>query len=350
MRRVTIADVAREAGVSKGTVSKILNGRYGQLPITPETVRRVREAARKLSYQPSFFARGLATKRSHLIGIVVRGLTSSFHMPLIGAIQQSCADRGYHVILGRTGTLRDQEEYARVLTQIGVDGIIIVADLPNDDPIIDELRRLRPLVGIFRDFADLSIPHVVADNADGVYRALNHLASNGHRRIGCLARRVATYDGRERLRAYKQFIAELNVPFREEYAQLVADPSWSTPDLEEAYRAVFKSMHTLTRLSEPPTAILAFDDITALQAMSAAQKLNFHIPDQLAIVGFGNFDFSARLNPPLTTVHIPVREIGKRAADRLIRRIEGVADADGCESYPMQLVVRESSGRTIPVA
>lgn len=344
MRRTTISDVAEKAGVSKGTVSKALSGRSAPPLVSASTTERIRRAAAELDYQPSLFARGLTTKRSQLVGVVIRSAVSAFWAPMLAGLQRVCAERGYHVVLGSSGSREDQAEYGRVLTRLGVDGVVVIGDFDDEDDLFEGMAGAPPLVGVCRTFPGHPVPCVLADNAGGVRAALDHLVGAGHRCIAYLTRRDPTHDARERLEACGRYLDARDLHRDDRYVQAVeiASPENRGPGVLEAVRGMLRG-------PDRPTAILAHDDMTALRAMSACAALGLDVPGDVAVVGFGDFDFAPHLDPPLTSVRMPTPAMGCRAAARLIARIEGANDTDECDVFPTELIVRGSSRLTNPV-
>ena len=311
--RITIIDVAKAAGVHPSTVSRVLNQRE-ELNLLPATRQRVVAAASRLGYRPSALARSLRLQRTFTLGMLVPNIDNPLFPPIIKGIEDVAHARGYNVILCNTEDSSEREDsYLRVLRERQVDGVLIASSFTADATIATLRRERFPFVLVNRGSAAADDLAVVVDNETGVREAIGHLADLGHRRIGIVAGPQTTMTGQQRLAAAKAALRERRL--RLEPAQLAVAEAFSQ---EAGYRAARR----LVVGSEPPTAIAAGNDLIALGVLRAAREAGFMCPQQLSLVGFNDIPFAEFFGPPLTTVAVPKRDMGMRAAELLIAQLE----------------------------
>lgn len=314
MARVTIADVARTAGVSKTAVSFAFNApeRLGQA-----TLDRVRQVADELGYRPHPTARALSTRRSGSIGLLIpQALSTVFANPflseLIRSLGETCEEHDLMLLLvpPMAGSLE------AAISQAPVDGFISLG-LRGDDPALAAVDRLGiPTVLMDSDPAP-GHPAVNVDDAVGAEAAAQHLVDLGHRRLAIIslppsrAQTGATPVGERRLAGYRQAIARARLP---EPVTVVAAPTM------EAGAAAWRELATKP---ERPTGVLAMSDVAAIGLMAAAQAEGVKVPEQLSVVGYDDIPMAAWTTPPLTTVRQPIAEKGRLAARLLIQKLEG---------------------------
>lgn len=341
----TIEDVARLAGVSKATVSRVLSGRPNEASVRDETRHRIEKAASELAYRPSLFARGLKTKRTHLIGVVVRDLTNPFWAGIVEGISRACHQRGYHVTLTHALSESDQVAEGTLLTRMGWDGLLLCGDFRaevDQQAVGQFVEQVRGVVGVARPSDGLRYPTVRADNTLGVRQALDLLYSLGHRRIAFIG--GGSGDAAERLEAYLEYCEERGIrPPAQYYHRTAARGPVNVRTALVIGRYVTRRM---LRLPGPPTALVASTDFLALGALTAAQAEGRTVPDDLSIVGFDSFPLTRYTRPPLTMVHQPVLEMGSTAVELLIDIIEGRRPKDEMLDIrlPTRLVRRGSCG------
>ena len=339
----TLADVAKRAGVSKATVSRILNGRPLDIAVREETRLRVERAAAELGYRPSLFAQGLRTKRTRLVGVIVRDLTNPFWAGLLEGITTTCVARGYHVTLSHTRTESEQVSEASLLADLGSDGMLVVGEHRGDEAALAQLlTESRATVVVARSGASLGVPSVGVDNTSAVRMAVDHLVALGHSRIAFLG--GGSDDARERHRAFVDACLGRGVPLRSEYV-CVLDRRGPL-SIAAAVRLGRSMARRLLALPEPPTAVLTTSDGLAFGAVAGVQSKGYAIPDDVSIVGFDGLPFSRFASPPLTMVQQPVRDMGVVAANLLIDIIEDKAPRRSATEIrlPARLVVRSSCG------
>jgi LacI family transcriptional regulator len=332
---VTITDVARAAGVSIKTVSRVINA-AGY--VRDATRHRVARAIQRLGYRPNALARGLVTGRSRSIGLVIADVVNPFFPPLVRAVEDVAAARGYTVILADTDEDAARERGAlSVLLEKQVDGLILCASRVR----AGLLRRIAdsgvPLAMINRALSHPRAIGVVADGVVGGRLATEHLLRLGHTRIAYLAGPRASASNRNRFRGYRDALAARGIPFQ---PSLVAG---GVPSLAGGMEA----MASLLAAAPGPTAVFAFDDLMALGALAELRRRRIRVPEDMALVGYDNIDLAGFIDPALTTVDQPKAQMGQLAATLLLDLIEtGSVPRPRTRVLMPRLIVRASCGGT----
>lgn len=335
-RPATLADVARRASVSTATVSRVLNGTANVIGSTRQSVL---DAVRDLGYHPSASAQGLASGRTRTLGIVVFGLVPNFlshelFYEIVQGIQEAASAADYDLQLYATRAAPDVSLCQRIAGKRQSDGLLVLGELVRPEFLAAFHTAGLPVVTVGkRDTGGLPIPCATADYAQGARLATEHLLRLGHRNIGAMQAFASWLPDVERLDGYTQALATAGIPF---------DPSLVVQAGGERQPAEQLAMEYLQR-NPQVTAILAMSDVMALGVLAAATALGRRVPDDLALVGFGDIPSAALVQPPLTTVHLPKHELGFRGADLLLAMLRG-------EEVPLQtvlptgLTVRNSCG------
>jgi LacI family transcriptional regulator len=342
-RRVTIREVARAAGVSTQTVSRVLNHRPD---VAPETVARVREVIAELGYSPNLLARGLTQGRTHLLGVVAFGLDYFGPSRIITGIDEQAAALGYSISL----TLIHRPESDQVdalltnLVSRQVDGILwAVPEIANNREWLRSNSRDLPvpLVFVGGTSVERGHPSIGIDNEAIGRLATEHLLAGGARRVGIVTGPLDWWEARQREKGWRRSMGAPDGLLDD----LVAEGDWTASSGETA-------LIRLLRASPDIDAVFACNDQMALGVMHAAHRLGRHMPDELAVVGVDDIAEGSHFWPPLTTVHQPLRDAGVLAVetiDRLIRVGESGRRVDlAAESSALmrpELIVRQSSRR-----
>jgi LacI family transcriptional regulator len=329
--RVTIGDVAAQAGVSIATVSKVINRRYG---VAPGTLARVQAVIDELGYESSIVAQSLRSHRTNVIGILVADI-EPFSAELLKGAARAIRGTGYELVVYSGGGLaRDQAGWERrYLSRVSgtlTDGTILVT------PTVVDVASAAPVVAVDPHTGPSSLPTVASDNLAGAVTATEYLVGLGHRRIGFLAGRPDLESARLREQGFRQALAA---------AGIVLDPSLvrvAGYELESAEEPA----RQLLRLPQPPTAIFAANDMTAIQVMRVAASLGMSVPRDLSVIGFDNIPESATVEPGLTTIEQPIQDMGAEAVGMLVGLIDGTFTGPLQRTLPTSLVVRQSC-RTI---
>jgi LacI family transcriptional regulator len=334
-RKVTIRDVAAEAGVSVTTVSHVLT-RFSGARVSDETRERVETAARRLGYAANGLARGLRLQRSQTLGLLSDEIaTTPYAGRIILGAQETASARGWVLILLTTGNDPQVEQREiQALAQHRVDGVLYATMYHRHVEVPAQLRTT-PVVLLDARSSDPAIPSVVPDEFGGAQTAVQHLLERGHRSIGF----VNNVDGipatHLRLDGYRAALAAAGVPYR---------PELVVAETTEAPGCGYRSAKELLDRADRATALFCFNDRLAMGAYRAAAELGLRIPDDVSIVGFDNQELiAANLYPGLTTMALPHYEMGAWAVTTMIDALEGWSAEDPPQiTMPCPLIERES--------
>lgn len=331
----TIFDVGRRAGVSRSTVSRVLNSKGEVDPNTAETVWK---AIRELNYHPNASARALVRQRTDMIGVMLAHVSDPFYEKIIKGIEAATSSRNMGVAFYNSDD--DLQNHKLLITSVlesnKVDGLIVVGSHLGDRKMILEIiGRGFPIAMIERIFSDSKVPCVASDNRQGAVLAVEHLIQLGHRRIGCITGNLHYQTAIERLEGYKLTLERHHLPVEEE---LIAFGVFHS---ENGY----EGMKQLLALSEPPTAVFACNDMMAFGAITAIKEFGLSVPDDIAVVGYDDIVFATMFYPQLTTIRQPLFEMGSLVAGSLIDRIVLGEEAEVVKKIlPVELVIRKSCG------
>lgn len=333
---VTIRDVARLADVSVATVSRVLNGKG---PVLEETRKRVERVARSLRYTPHGAARSLITRRTSTVGVLLPDIHGEFFSEVIRGIDVAARRRGYHLLVSSSHSEKTETEAALRAMRGRVDGLIAMCP----DIRAREVRRNVPEglpVVLLNCFADgESVDSITIDNYGGAYEMVRHLTSLGHRRIVHICGAPRNHDARERLRGYRAGMAS--------FAGELAKDLEVEGDFSD--EAGYMAGRRLLAFDRPPTAIFAANDSMAIGCLAALIEAGRRVPEDVALAGFDDIPVARFVTPPLTSVRVPIADLGERALDRLLH---GVSRHNRHprrhETLPTTLVVRSSCGGTFP--
>ncbi len=306
----TIKDVANRAGVSTATVSRVLNSSG---PVSVAAAERIRDAAAKLHYVPHGGARALITAKTSTLGVLLPDLYGEFFSEVIRGIDQTAHQHGYHLLLSGSHTGKPEIESAMRAMRGRTDGIIAMSPHLGGAAVLEHLRPPTPVVLLSCPPADGAYHVISIDNRGGVRAMMAHLLSLGHKRIAMIRGAPGNYDADERLLGYHEALAEAGIGFDES----IVAPG----DFTEA--AGHRAAMDLVRLTPRPTAIFGANDATAVGAMSALRDAGYRVPNDVTVVGFDDIPLARYMHPPLASVHVPILELGARAARRLIAALTG---------------------------
>lgn len=328
----TIKDVAREAGVSVATVSRVFNDsdRVNEL-----TRRRVRAVAEKMHFWPNGVARSLITNRTHAIGVLLPDLHGEFFSEVIRGVDLAARREGLHVMVSSSHS--DTHEIVTALRAMRgrVDGMIIMAPDMDSAPSIRASTWDSPLVLLGPGAEVPDFDTVAIANFDGAYAVVRHLQRLGHKRIATIRGPARNQDAQQRLEGYRAAMREAGVT---NTRALELQGDFTEPS---GYRAT----QALLDLSPAPTAVFVANDVMAIGVLGSLREAGKKVPRDMAVVGFDDIALSRHLTPPLTTVHVDAYQLGERALHRLLRHDRGEpAPTRSHEVLPTWLVVRASCG------
>jgi len=330
MRRVTINDVAQKAGVSKSTVSHVINStRF----VEEETRARVLKVIEELGYQPSLVARSLTTNRTGTIGIIVSDVSNYFFGEVLHGIEDIVRPENYNLVVCNTDEILEREDhYIDLLLRQRVDGIIAAATSQKWEVLRKADIQHTPLVFVDRAYEGLAGPFVGVDNYGGTRIGVKYLVEQGHRKIGILAgfQRLSTM--RERLAGFRDELAEHGIELPEEWVI-------TSPLSIEAGRV---AMRQLLNQSNRPTGVFINNNLLSLGGLLAIQDLGIRCPEEIALIGFDDHPWAKVANPPLSVVRQPARQVGQKAGEMLLKLINNEPIDSAQVILNCELVIRGS--------
>jgi LacI family transcriptional regulator len=342
---ITIYDVARKAGVSVATVSKVFNGYQD---VSEKTKQRVLKLADEMGFRPNSTARSLSMKKSWIIGVFFEDfLNSGFKHPfftdIIESFKNVVGQKGYDLLFTANHYFNDREiSYLEHCRNRNVDGVIILA-LKRDDPYLPELVSSNiPCISLDLDILGNRIGCVYSENIKGAEMAVKYLHDMGHQRIATITGQLLSLTSDQRLQGYKNAMNELKLPYRYDYVV----------QGDFLHEGGYQAMQHLLSLNDPPTAVFAAGDLMAFGAIKAIQDAGLNVPDDISIIGFDDIEMCKYFSPSLTTIKQNKEELGREAAEGLIRLIENPMEIPSIVQIPTELIVREtvaniSSDRTL---
>jgi LacI family transcriptional regulator len=329
---VTIREVAQEAKVSVATVSRVLNGK---LPVREETRRRVRQAAERLQYLPHGAARSLITRRTSTLGVLLPDLHGEFFSEVIRGIVLKARKRGYHLLVSSSHSNLSEIEATVSAMRGRVDGLIVMSPDVDTSWLDRKLPPRLPVVLLNAAAGPEPFASIGVDNRGGAFAMTRHLLALGHRRVAIVRGPEGSRDADERLRGWRWALQDLPAG--------PADGVEVSGDFTEA--AGERAAARLLTLSPRPTAVFAANDAMAIGLLGALRARGVRVPEDMAVAGFDDIPIARYVSPALTSVRVPIAELGARAIERLLRSVDGDAHLEAIsETLATELVVRESCG------
>ena len=335
-KRVTSFDVAEKSGVSRTTVSFVLNDVPG-ISISEATRQRVQQAAKELNYHPDSTGKKLASGKSNTLGLVLRQsheqvFADALLPQVLMGIEQAATEQGFQVLL-KPLEPQDGDGYMRLVHENHVDGIILSGPRQEEAEIIRLHHEGLPVM-LMGQLPGSGLPFVDIDAVNGSTQAVNHLIEHNHRRIGLITNAAQEYTSAQQRR--QGYLNALKAAGIEPEADLMQAGNY-TP------ASGFKAMQKLLDVFPRPTAIFVASDVVSLGAIRAIKQAGLRIPQDIAVVGFDDIPMADYFDPPLTTIHIPSYGLGWASGERLVRLVQGeVLDQDGM-LLESELVIRSSS-------
>ncbi|NMB11003.1 MAG: LacI family transcriptional regulator [Firmicutes bacterium] len=342
----TIYDVAKIAGVSVSTVSRVLNDSG---PVSDETRKKVEEAVAAVGYRPNPSARSLRTQKTDLIALIVPDIINEYFSVISRGVQDVVEQHGYHMLLCNTdGNENAEIDYMQMLENGRVDGFIITPPGPNLNQNADDyLRSLgradKPFVMIGDRLGETGVCDIVtADTSVGTREAMMHLLESGHSMIAYLGGPEAKSVATNRLKAYKQGLSRRGLSVNKE---LIYETDLSLQGGYETARRMIDQWRSSPSKSAGsiPTAIFAVNDMVAIGVIMALRDYGLRVPEDVAVVGFDDVPLASFIQPRLTTVAQPKYDLGRLAAERLMLQIADTGEPKRKIILPTRLVVREST-------
>jgi len=340
---ITIREVAKQAGVSVGTVSNVLNGKYDG--VNSDKRDRVLEVVRELGYRPNAIARSMVTRSTATIGLIISELKNPLFVPVVEGVQEVLSSEGYHIVLAEASDMESEAKAIETLRRQQVDGFIFMSlsyRYPSEH--LNSLKEEEfPFVVINRDLSDPGINLVQLDDLGAGYTATKHLLELGHTRIaainGPIYNNLPRRSAIERHNGWHKALQEKG---------LETPPEWNIVgeySLKDGYNAAQQLITLLKNSSQPPTALFVADDTMAVGALRAFIKAGVRVPEDLALVTIGDPPIAAYTVPALTTLSLPVVAAGKVAARILLTWIKAETPPRPQKVWlSFSLHIRESCG------
>ena len=328
---VTIKDVARAAGVSVASVSRALNGHEN---VTAATRQRIVEVAARLRYMPNDAARSLITRRTYTIGAILPALHGEFFSELIRGIDLAARTRGLHLLVSSSHGDVDEAAAALRSMQGRVDGLLIMSPHADPDLLDANLPDSLPAVIMNASAGHSRYPTIGIDNPGGALAMTGHLIGCGHRRIAFISGPTGNLDADERLRGYHDALAAVGLAHE---AMVLAG--------EFTEESGYAAGHELLGYAQRPDAVFAANDMMAIGCQFALIERGLVIPIDIAIAGFDDLPIARYVTPPMTTVRVPIAELGRNALLRLVAEMEAPGSSfPAAQVLPCEVVVRASKG------
>ena len=325
----TIQDVARQAGVSAATVSRVLNNRE---VVSEKTAVKVEQAIHELNYEPSVLGRNLRTSESRLLLVLIPSIANPFYTEIIRGIEDTAIGQGYNILLCETGSNPQRESiYINLVRNRLADGIISM-DPAVDKVRLTELAKNYPIIQCSEYDKTGKVSYVTIDSELAAYQAVKYLIQIGHQKIGFINSDNKYLYARDRYEGYVRALKEFDIPVNPEWICNVESVGF-----EEGQQAMRKLLSNVDR----PTAIFADSDMSAIGALKEINANGLQVPSDIALVGFDNIDYSKMSHPTLTTISQPRYRMGSESAKMLISKIRGENVANVILNH--ELLIREST-------
>ncbi|WP_026959659.1 LacI family DNA-binding transcriptional regulator [Aliagarivorans taiwanensis] len=328
-KKVTIRDVAARAGVSRATVSRVLNDFPGVKPALRE---RVNQAMDELGFAPNYFSQALAKGRSNSIGLMVRSLGGYFFGSIMVEVEEVLTKKGFHcMVCSGSGKYEAERAAVDFMLSRQVDAMILSTDCLSDEELIKINQSGTPVVLISRDIEEIRDQCIRFDDANGGYNATQHLIENGHRDIATVTGPMTNRDARSRLQGYRKALEDNDIPYRPE---LVLESNFQVPGGKQATEKLLAAGHKFS-------AVFYGSDEMAIGGVQALNQAGLSVPDDVSVIGFEDVPLNEFLKPQMSSMRIPVSDIGHLAAMRALSLVDQ-EPLDSALEVQVELMERES--------
>lgn len=332
MAQSTIQDVAKAAGVSVATVSRVLNDSPS---VTSKTREAVLEVIKRLGYQPNLLGRNLRRTQTRLVLVLLPSIANHFYARVVKGIEDIAHKNGYNIMLCNTDSDKNREKvYVDLLKNRLADGMILMSPEMGPEELC-ELGRTHYIVQCCEYKENSGVSHVTIDNVSAAFREVNHLISLGHKRIGMISCRNKLLSTVKREEGYRRALTDAGIAYDE---QLVAYGDYG-------YTSGLRAARSLLKLDDRPTAVFAISDSMAVGAVRASRENGLEIPKDIAVAGFDNINAAIMCDPMLTTISQPKYELGCTAMEVLLEQIRDEQHNVEEVLLDFELVIRESTVR-----
>jgi LacI family transcriptional regulator len=337
VKKITLQDIASQLNISKATISIVLNGHGDEKRVSKETQEKIIQFARENNYKANYLARGLSLGRSDTIGLVVPNIGDSYFARIARRIERKARRSGYNVVYSSTGESREREsELIQSMLSRGVDGLIIASSQQNQEDI-DKLKKNKfPFVLIDRYYPEIDTNYVGEDNEGGASQATRQLIRTGRKRIGFVTLKIGLEAIRHRLAGYRLSMKQHGLPIEDLWIR----------ELDYEYTESDMHIHIKSLLTDPASIdgiVFATHFLTA-SGIRSLKKLNVRVPEDVALVSFGQMNAFDITEPPITSIIQPVDELGDRAVEILLENLSGEISNDRRVILNNSLEIRKSCG------
>jgi len=327
----TIEEVAKEAGVSVATVSRVING---NARVSSEATERVNAAINKFHYRPNAWGRSLRRKESRMILVFIPNITNPYYSSIVSGIEDTARRSDYTTMLCITNSDKAKEkEYTELLKSGRADGAVFLSTDKND-VALSKLARSFPVVQCCEYCSDESILHVSIDNYKSAHQVVKYMISLNHRKIGFIGSSNQYISTELRQKGYLAALKEAGIQQDSRYMSFAAD--------DYNFLSGVRAAHELLCLQDRPTVIFCISDVIALGALRAAQEMGLRIPEDLSVIGFDDVEYASMFKPMLTTISQPGYSLGKVSASLLLKQIAG-EEKGGNVFLEHKIILRDSS-------
>lgn len=331
----TLTEIAKVAGVSVATVSRVLNN--VDHPINEKTRQRILKLAKELNYQPNLVARSLRIDSTNTVGIIIESMMSPFIPPIVSGIQDTLKPAGYlSFILNTNDDPNIEIESLNMLNNRQIDGILFVATWDRSPKMVEQMTT-KPHVFIHRHFDSYADNCVAVDERWGARLAVSHLANLGHQRIAFINGDADWDASIYRLKGYQEELKSRGIPYDPE---LVTNQGWESEHGRSGIETLFNRGASFS-------AVFASNDLLAMGAIHALQDRGLLVPQDIAVIGYDDRAFSSFVRPAISTVTLPAYEMGEEAASLLLRMMKGEITSSKAVEVRGRLLVRESCGASL---
>jgi len=326
----TIQDVARAAGVSVATVSRVLNNSSS---VSKNTRDSVMQAIKHLNYQPNLLGRNLRRTETRMVLVLLPNISNPFYSMIVKGIEDVAHKNGYNIMLCNTdGESNREKVYLDLLKNRLSDGVVFMApELEREE--LSEIGRRSPVVQCCEYKEGARVSHVSIDNFSAAYLAVRHLVDQGHRRIGMISCENRFLSTIQREKGYRKALEDAGIGYSQE---MIKNGDYS-------FKSGLRAAKQFLAMEEKPTAVFAISDVMAIGAMRAMKEAGLKVPDDIAVIGFDNISFASMCDPLLTTISQPKYDLGCVAMELLLKQIRGEMKEPQDIFLEHELIIREST-------
>lgn len=343
-KKTSLKDIAQKVGVSTALVSYVLNGKEKESRVGQEIAVKIKQIAQEMHYQPNHLAKSLRSGKTHTIGLIIADISNPFFASVARVVEDEAKRNGYTVIIGSSDENADKSrDLLSVLINRQVDGFIIVSSEDSSEQIRELNEKNIPFVLLDRYFPDIPTDYVSTDHYKAAYDAANHLITNGYKRIGMIAYKSGLFHMQERIRGYQDALKDTRIPVQKIWLKKVRFTHIETE--------VRSAIDELTTTEQPVDALIFATYGLAINGLKYINELRLRVPDDLAIVSFGQAEVFDLYYCPITYLKQPIGLLGQTAVGLLVEKLKNHRKGSDQILMKAELIIRASSKtKRIPVA